>query len=151
MLDLQHQYNNCTTIPHMRVGLTYWGPPSCEGLLYNCCISVVQESNPLSHGVGFTHWTPPPCEEVLCNYCGGVVNPSFFISEYTLTTNGSEFNCMPSISSLDRHGLNNNNNRRKIYVFFLLLLCFSKINISFKIIIKLKLIAIYYEFNDNFK
>jgi hypothetical protein len=23
MLDLQHQYNNCTTIPHMRVGPTY--------------------------------------------------------------------------------------------------------------------------------
>jgi hypothetical protein len=47
MLDLQHQYNNCTTILHMRVGPTYWGPPSCEGLLYNCCIGVVQESNPL--------------------------------------------------------------------------------------------------------
>jgi hypothetical protein len=47
MLDLQHQYNNCTTIPHMMVGLTYWGPPSCEELLYSCCISVVQESNPL--------------------------------------------------------------------------------------------------------
>jgi hypothetical protein len=42
MLDLQHQYNNCTTIPHMRVGPTYWGPPSCEGLLYSCCIDVVQ-------------------------------------------------------------------------------------------------------------
>jgi hypothetical protein len=47
MLNLQHQYNNCTTIPHMRVGPTYWGPPSCEGLLYSCCIDVVQESNPL--------------------------------------------------------------------------------------------------------
>jgi hypothetical protein len=46
MLDLQHQYNNCTTIPHMRVGPTYWGPPSCEGLLCSCCIGVVQESNP---------------------------------------------------------------------------------------------------------
>jgi hypothetical protein len=46
MLDLQHQYNNCTTIPHMRVGPTYWGPPSCEGLLYSCCIGIVQESNP---------------------------------------------------------------------------------------------------------
>jgi hypothetical protein len=42
MLDLQHQYNNCTTIPHMRVGPTYWGPPSCEELLYSCCIGVVQ-------------------------------------------------------------------------------------------------------------
>jgi hypothetical protein len=28
------------------VGLTYWGPTSCEGLLCSCCISVVQESNP---------------------------------------------------------------------------------------------------------
>jgi hypothetical protein len=45
MLDLQHQYNNCTTISHMKVSPTYWGPPSCEGLLYNCCIGVVQESN----------------------------------------------------------------------------------------------------------
>jgi hypothetical protein len=32
----------------MRVGLTYWGPPSCEELLYSCCIGVVQESNPLA-------------------------------------------------------------------------------------------------------
>jgi hypothetical protein len=46
MLDLQHQYNNCTTIPHMKVGSTYWGLPSCEGLLYNCCIGVAQKSNP---------------------------------------------------------------------------------------------------------
>jgi hypothetical protein len=45
MLDLQHQYNNYTTIPHMRVGFTYWGPPLCEGLLYSCYIGVVQESN----------------------------------------------------------------------------------------------------------
>jgi len=49
MLDLQHQYNNCTTISHMRVGPTYWGPPSCEGLLYSCCIGVVQESNPIAY------------------------------------------------------------------------------------------------------
>jgi hypothetical protein len=47
MLDLQHQYNNCTTIPHMRVGPTYCGPPSCEGLLCSCCIGIVQESNPI--------------------------------------------------------------------------------------------------------
>jgi len=46
MLDLQHQYNNCTTITHTRVSPTYWGPPSCEGLLCSCCICVVQESNP---------------------------------------------------------------------------------------------------------
>jgi hypothetical protein len=46
MLDLQHQYNNCTTIPHMRVGLTYWGPPSCGELLCSCCICIVPKSNP---------------------------------------------------------------------------------------------------------
>jgi hypothetical protein len=45
MLDLQHQYNNGTTIPHMRVGPTYWSPPLCERLLYNYCIGVVQELN----------------------------------------------------------------------------------------------------------
>jgi hypothetical protein len=54
MLDLQHQYNNCTTIPHMRVGPTYWGPPSCEGLLYSCCIDIVQESNPGIQSLLFT-------------------------------------------------------------------------------------------------
>jgi hypothetical protein len=32
----------------MRVGLTYWGPPSYEELLCSCCIGVVQESNPFS-------------------------------------------------------------------------------------------------------
>jgi hypothetical protein len=47
MLDLQHQYNNCTTILHMKVDPTYWDLPSCEGLLYSCCIGVVQESNPI--------------------------------------------------------------------------------------------------------
>jgi len=41
LILVQHQYNNCTTIPHMRVGPTYWGPPSCKGLLYSCCIGVV--------------------------------------------------------------------------------------------------------------
>jgi len=47
MLDLQHQYNNCTTTPHMRVDPSIiWGPTSCEGLLYSCCIGVVKESNP---------------------------------------------------------------------------------------------------------
>jgi hypothetical protein len=54
ILDLQHQYNNCTTTPHMRVGLTHWGPSSCEGLLYSCCNSVVQESNPIQ-GDSFKH------------------------------------------------------------------------------------------------
>jgi hypothetical protein len=47
MLDLQHQYNNCTTISHIRVSPTYWGLPLCEGLLCSCCIGVVQESNPI--------------------------------------------------------------------------------------------------------
>jgi hypothetical protein len=46
MLDLQHQYNNCTTTPHMRVGPTHWDPLLREGLLCSCCIVVVQESNP---------------------------------------------------------------------------------------------------------
>jgi hypothetical protein len=48
MLDLQHQYNNCTTTPHMRVSPTHWGPPSSEGLLCSCCIGVVQELNPFN-------------------------------------------------------------------------------------------------------
>jgi hypothetical protein len=42
MLDLQHQYNNCTTISHMRVGPTLWSPSSCEELLCSCCDGVVQ-------------------------------------------------------------------------------------------------------------
>jgi len=41
LILVQHQYNNCTTIPYMRVGPSMWDPPSCEGLLYNCCIDVV--------------------------------------------------------------------------------------------------------------
>jgi hypothetical protein len=36
-----HQYNNCTTTLHMRVGPSMWDPPSCEELLYRCCIGVV--------------------------------------------------------------------------------------------------------------
>jgi hypothetical protein len=36
MLDLQHQYNNCTTIPHMRVGFT-GAHPHVRG----CCTVVV--------------------------------------------------------------------------------------------------------------
>jgi hypothetical protein len=46
ILDLQHQYNNCTTTPHKRVGPTHWSPPSCEELLCSSCDGVVQESNP---------------------------------------------------------------------------------------------------------
>jgi hypothetical protein len=41
LILVQHQYNNCTTTPHMRVGPSMWDPPSCEGLLYSCCIDVV--------------------------------------------------------------------------------------------------------------
>jgi hypothetical protein len=33
MLDLQHQYNNGTITPHIRVGSIYWDPLSCEELL----------------------------------------------------------------------------------------------------------------------
>jgi hypothetical protein len=33
MLNLQHQHNNHTTIPHMRVDPTHWGTPSSKGLL----------------------------------------------------------------------------------------------------------------------
>jgi hypothetical protein len=47
MLNLQHQPNNHTTTPHMRVDPTHWGPLSCEGLLCGCCDGVVYESNPL--------------------------------------------------------------------------------------------------------
>jgi hypothetical protein len=41
LILVQHQYNNCTATPHMRVGPSMWDPPSCEGLLYSCCIDVV--------------------------------------------------------------------------------------------------------------
>jgi len=39
---MQQLYNN----PSHEGELQYLGPPSCEGLLYSCCIDVVQESNP---------------------------------------------------------------------------------------------------------
>jgi hypothetical protein len=41
LILVQHQYNNCTTTPHMRVDPSMWDSPSCEGLLYSCCIGVV--------------------------------------------------------------------------------------------------------------
>jgi hypothetical protein len=44
MLDLQYQYNNYTTTPHMRVDHTHCDPSSCKWLLCSCCDSVVQES-----------------------------------------------------------------------------------------------------------
>jgi hypothetical protein len=34
-------YNTNTTTPYMRVGPSMWDPPSCKGLLYRCCIGVV--------------------------------------------------------------------------------------------------------------
>jgi hypothetical protein len=37
MLDLQHQYNNCTTTPHMRVGPMCGTYPHVRG----CCAVVV--------------------------------------------------------------------------------------------------------------
>jgi hypothetical protein len=46
MLNLQHQHNNHTTTPHMRVDPTHWSPLSCEELLCGCCDGVVYESNP---------------------------------------------------------------------------------------------------------
>jgi hypothetical protein len=41
LIFVQHQYNNCTTTPHMKVCPSMWDPPSCEGLLYSCCIGVI--------------------------------------------------------------------------------------------------------------
>jgi hypothetical protein len=51
MLNIQHQHNNHTTTPHMRVDPTHWGPLSCEGLLCGCCDGVVYESNPQSYSL----------------------------------------------------------------------------------------------------
>jgi hypothetical protein len=45
LILVQHQYNNRTTTPQMRVGPSMWDPPSCERLLYGCCIGVVNRSN----------------------------------------------------------------------------------------------------------
>jgi hypothetical protein len=41
LILVQHQYNNGTTTPHMRVGPSMWDSPSCKGLLYSYCIGVV--------------------------------------------------------------------------------------------------------------
>jgi hypothetical protein len=41
LILVQHQYNNCTTTLHMRVGSSMWNPPSCERLLYSCYIDIV--------------------------------------------------------------------------------------------------------------
>jgi len=83
MLDLQHQYNNCTTIPHVRMGPTYWGPPSCEGL-YSYCIGIVQESNPMKLLVC------PSCGQHVSrqsSYSAGVLGVFFFFFNYFFTVN----------------------------------------------------------------
>jgi len=41
LIHTQHHHNNHTTIPHMRVGPSVWGPPSCEELLCDCCVGDV--------------------------------------------------------------------------------------------------------------
>jgi len=41
LILVQYHHNNCTTTLHMRVDPSVWDPPSCEGLLYSCCIGVV--------------------------------------------------------------------------------------------------------------
>jgi hypothetical protein len=69
MLDLQHQYNKCTTIPHQRVVM--WGPPSSEGLLYSCCIGVVNLT------FSSTHWAPPHVKGCCVIVVVVFLNPSF--------------------------------------------------------------------------
>jgi len=44
LIPTQHHHNNCTTLPHIGVGPTHWTPPSCEGVLCNCCGGVVNLS-----------------------------------------------------------------------------------------------------------
>jgi hypothetical protein len=41
LILVQHQYNNGTTTPHMRVSPSMWSPPSCEGLLYSYYIGII--------------------------------------------------------------------------------------------------------------
>jgi hypothetical protein len=41
LIHTQHHHNNHTTITHMSVGPSVWGPPSCEGLLCGCCVGDV--------------------------------------------------------------------------------------------------------------
>jgi hypothetical protein len=41
LIIVLHHHNNCTTTPHMRMDSRVWDPPSCERLLYSCCIGVV--------------------------------------------------------------------------------------------------------------
>jgi len=54
----------------MRVGPTYWDPPSCEGVLYSCGSGVVQESNP----VGLTCMNPTNVSDYV-----NIMQRSFFL------------------------------------------------------------------------
>jgi hypothetical protein len=39
----------------MKVGPSMWDPPSCEGLLYSCCIGVVNLTFSKEKGEGACH------------------------------------------------------------------------------------------------
>jgi hypothetical protein len=94
MLNLQHQHHNYTTIPHMRVGLTYWSPPLCEGLLCGCCDGVVYigikslGSDSCTHSAQHVHNTKTQWSEAQCLsptslcvvncYCALVVHCEYF-------------------------------------------------------------------------
>lgn len=71
MLNLQHQHNNHTITPHLRVGPSVWGPPLYEGLLCDCCDDVVYESNPKKYNpkaiVNNNYKINPIID---CNCCG---------------------------------------------------------------------------------
>jgi hypothetical protein len=41
LIIVLHHHNNCTTISHMKVGPSVWNSFSCERLLYNYYIGVV--------------------------------------------------------------------------------------------------------------
>jgi hypothetical protein len=56
MLNLQHHHNNHTTTFHTKVDSTHWGPPSCEGLLWWCCVWI--KSHVLNDQ---TQWVGGPC------------------------------------------------------------------------------------------
>jgi len=68
LILVQHQYNNCTTLPYMRVGPSMWNPPSCERLLYNYCIGVVNLT--FSFGQGVAQGT---IFDTLSNHMGHII------------------------------------------------------------------------------
>jgi hypothetical protein len=39
LIPALHHHNKCIITPHMRVSLSVLSTPSCEGLLYICCVS----------------------------------------------------------------------------------------------------------------